>query len=173
MGIDTKRLTNGNVYIDGNSLMGKVDECKLPEIVMTMSEHKALGMIGKLELPNGVFEKMTATFKWNSFYADTLKKVANPFGAIECQLRGSIETYGNAGRTAQVPYVAYITGTFNKLPLGGFKQGDNVDAESAMAVTYCKMEIDGEEIVELDVFANIYRAGGVDLLETYRINIGG
>lgn len=170
--VDIKRLTNANVYVDGNSLLGKVEECKLPDVVATVTEHKALGMVGKVELPSG-FDKMEATFKWNSLYSDVLVKVANPFRAVEVQVRGSIETYGNGGRTAQAPYVAYLTGTFKKMPLGGFKQGDNVEAETAMNVTYCKLEIDSEEIVEFDVLANIYKAGGVDLLETYKQNIGG
>jgi len=170
--IEVKRITNANVYVDGNSLLGKVDECKLPEVKVTMAEHKALGMQGKLEFPSGI-DKLEATFKWNSLYSDILLKVANPFTAVEVQLRGSLETYSNPGRIAQVPVVAYLTGVFNKFPLGGFKQHDNVEAETTMSVTYCKLEIDGATILEFDALANIYKAGDIDLLETYRTNIGG
>jgi hypothetical protein len=170
--IEVKRITNANVYVDGNSLLGKVDECKLPDVQITMSEHKALGMQGKLEFPSGI-DKLEATFKWNSLYSDILLKVANPFTAVEVQLRGSLETYSNSGRIAQVPVVAYLTGVFKKFPLGGFKQHDNVEAETTMSVTYCKLEIDGQAILEVDALANIYKAGGVDLLETYKTNIGG
>lgn len=170
--IEIKRLTNANVYVDGNSLLGKVDECKMPEVKVNMTEHKALGMVGKLEFPSGV-DKLEATFKWNSFYSDVLQKVANPFKAVELQLRGSLETYGNGGRTDQVGVVVYLTGTFNKLPLGGFKQHDNVETESTMSVTFCKLEINGEVVIEFDALANIYKVGGVDLLETYKQLIGG
>jgi uncharacterized protein len=170
--IEIKRITNANVYVDGNSLLGKVDECKLPEVKVTMTEHKALGMQGKLEFPSGL-DKLEATFKWNSLYSDILVKVANPYKAAEVQLRGSLETYGNGGRTDQVPVVAYLTGVFSKFPLGGFKQHDNVEAETTMSVTYCKLEIDGKEVIEFDALANIYKADGVDLLETYKTNIGG
>lgn len=170
--IEVKRITNANVYVDGNSLLGKVDECKLPEVKVTMAEHKALGMQGKLEFPSGI-DKLEATFKWNSLYSDILLKVANPFTAAEVQLRGSLETYSNAGRIAQVPVVAYLTGSFNKFPMGGFKQHDNVEAETTMSVTYCKLEIDSKVILEFDALANIYKVGDVDLLETYKTNIGG
>jgi len=172
MAIEVKRITNANVYVDGNSLLGKVEECKLPEVKVTMSEHKALGMQGKLDLPSGL-DKMEATFKWNSLYADVLAKVANPFKACEIQLRGSLETYGNLGRMEEVPVVAYLTGVFTKFPLGGFKQHDNVEAETTMSVTFCKLEIDGRAVLEFDVYANIYKADGVDLLATYKTNIGG
>lgn len=170
--IEIKKICNANVYVDGNSLLGKVDECKLPEIKVIMAEHKALGMQGKLEFPSGI-DKLEATFKWNSLYSDVLVKVANPYKAVEVQLRGSLETYGNAGRTAEVPVVAYLTGVFSKFPLGGFKQHDNVDAETTMSVTYCKLELDGKEILEFDSLANIYKANGEDLLEIYKTNIGG
>jgi hypothetical protein len=170
--IEIKRITNANVYVDGNSLLGKVDECKLPEVKVLMSEHKALGMQGKLEFPSGI-DKMEATFKWNSLYSDILAKVANPFKAVEVQLRGSLETYGNGGRSAEVPVVVYLTGVFSKFPLGGFKQHDNVDAETSMSVTYCKIEIDGRSLLEFDALANIYKADGVDLLAQYKTNIGG
>lgn len=170
--IEVKRITNANVYVDGNSLLGKVDECKLPEVKVTMAEHKALGMQGKLEFPSGI-DKLEATFKWNSLYDDILLKVANPYKAAAVQLRGSLETYSNDGRIAQVPVVAYLTGVFNKFPLGGFKQHDNVEAETTMSVTYCKLELDGKTIIEFDALANIYKAGDTDLLETYKQNIGG
>ncbi|MGE4402849.1 MAG: phage major tail tube protein [Desulfobulbus sp.] len=172
MGITINRITNANVYVDGNSLLGKVEECKLPEIKITLSEHKTLGMQGKLEFPSGI-DKMEATFKWNSLYADVLIKVANPFQAAEVQVRGSLETYANAGRIEEVPVVAYLTGTFTKFPMGGFKQHDNVEAETSMSVKYAKLELNGQEILEVDALANIYKAGGVDLLATYKTNIGG
>lgn len=170
--IEVNRICNANVYVDGNSLLGKVEECKLPEVKVTMTEHKALGLQGKLEFPSGL-DKMEATFKWNSLYADVLAKVANPFKAVEVQVRGSLETYGNSGRTQETPMVAYLTGVFSKFPLGAFKQHDNVEAETTMSVTYCKLELDGTTILEFDALANIYKAGDVDLLETYKTNIGG
>lgn len=170
--IEIKRICNANVYVDGNSLLGKVEECKLPEVKITLSEHKALGMQGKLEFPSGI-DKMEATFKWNSLYSDVLAKVANPFKTVEIQVRGSLETYGNSGRIEEVPMVAYLTGSFTKFPMGAFKQHDNVEAETSMSVTYAKLELAGQTILEVDALANIYKAGGLDLLETYRTNIGG
>ena len=46
-----------------------------------MVEHKALGMVGTLELPSGV-DKMDGEIKWSSFYADALIQVANPYANI-------------------------------------------------------------------------------------------
>lgn len=172
MAIETKQITNANVYIEGKSFLGKAEEIKLPDVVASMVEHKALGLAGKVELPSG-FDKMEATIKWNSLYDDVLMKAANIYQAVQLQCRSSQETYVGGGRTKEVPVVIFMTGTFKKFPLGGFKQHDKVEAETAMSVTYIRLVVDGKDIVELDVLNNIYKVGGVDLLADYRANIGG
>ncbi|MZQ57783.1 phage major tail tube protein, partial [Escherichia coli] len=45
--IEVNRITNANIYINGNNLLGRAEEIKLPDISMIMQEHKALGMVGK------------------------------------------------------------------------------------------------------------------------------
>jgi P2 family phage contractile tail tube protein len=167
-----KQIVNANVYIDGNSFLGKTEEIKMPDVVVTMTEHKALGLVGKVELPSGL-DKMECSIKWNSLYPEVLKMAGNPFKAVQLQCRASMETYTGQGRTAEVPVIVFISGTFKNFPTGNYKQHDNVEAETKMSVTYIRLNVDGTDVVEVDVLANIYKIDGVDLLETYRSNIGG
>jgi len=88
------------------------------------------------------------------------------------QIRSSQETYTGQGRTEEVPVVVFLTGSFKKFPLGGFKQHDNVEAETALTITYLRLVVNGEDIVEIDVLSNIYKVAGEDLLAQYRSNIG-
>lgn len=170
--IKINRLTNANLYVDGKSFLGKAEEISLPAIKHIMSEHKALGMLGKMEFFAGI-EKMEAKIKWNAFYVDALKKMGNPTQAMQIQVRASLEEYQAQGRTAQLPVVAFVTCTSKDFPGGNFKQHDNVEAESNLNVTYYRLEINREPIVEIDILANIYKVDGVDIFETYRQNIGG
>ena len=39
--IQVNRMTNGNVFFEGNSLMGQVAEVELPEVKVKEAEHKA------------------------------------------------------------------------------------------------------------------------------------
>lgn len=169
--IKINRLTNANVYVDGNSFLGKAEEINLPVIKQKMSEHKALGMIGLMEFFAG-FEKMEAKIKWNSFYSDVLKKMGDPTTAMQIQVRASLEVYTAAGRTEQLPLVVFMTATAKDFPLGNYKQHDNVEAETNLNVTYVRLEINNEPIVELDLVANIYKVNGVDKFATYRNNLG-
>jgi P2 family phage contractile tail tube protein len=170
--IQINKISNANVYVDGVGHLGKAEEVDLPKITHKMVEHKALGMVGTFQLPTGI-EPMEARIKWNSLYADILKKVANPFKAINIQIRSSQEVFTSAGRTSEVPVVCYMTATPKDFDPGKFKQHDLIETENMYNVTYLKLTIDGQEIVEFDAIANIYKADGVDLLANYRTNIGG
>jgi P2 family phage contractile tail tube protein len=170
--IEINRLTNANVYVDGNSFLGRAEEIQLPQIKHKMAEHKALGMAGSSEFFSGI-EKMECKIKWASLYPDVMKKASNPFKTVQLQARASLETYSGQGRTKEVPVVVYLTGAFREFPLGNFKQHDNAEFETSLSVYYAKLVVDGTEIFEIDVIENIYKVDGVDVLETYRTNIGG
>lgn len=169
--IQVNRLTNANVYINGVSQLGKAEEISLPVVKQVMTEHKSLGLVGKMEFASGI-DKMEAKIKWNSFYSDVFKKFASPFSTLNLQCRSSIERYDSTGRVAQIPYVVYMTAYAKDFPLGNFKAQDNVELESNLSVTYIKIEENGESVLEIDVLANIYKVGGVDQLALYRQNLG-
>ncbi|MBL8509623.1 MAG: phage major tail tube protein [Chitinimonas sp.] len=170
--IQVNRIVNANIYLDGTNLLGRAEEVKLPDIQAIMAEHKALGMVGKIELPSG-FDKLEGEVKWNSLYEEVAKAMANPFKAVQLQCRSSIETYGPGGRIEQVPLATFLTVMFKKNPLGTYKQHDNAEFASSFTATYIKQVVRGKEVLELDYMANIFKVNGEDLLATYRDNIGG
>ena len=171
MSIQVNKVTNANVYVDGASWMGRAEEISLPDVAVKMSDHKALGMVGESQLPAGL-QKMSAKIKWNAVYSDVMKKTHDPFTACRLMVRASVETYEGGSRTAQVPCVVYLTGTWMKSGGLNFKPQDNVEMENELNVTAYKMEINGEEIVDIDVLNNRWRVNGVDQLATYRANLG-
>ncbi len=170
--IEVNRITNANIYVNGVNMLGKAEEIKLPDITSIMSEHKALGMIGKMELPSG-FDKMEGEIKWNSLYDTVAKSMANPFKAVQLQCRSSIESYGTGGRIQEVPLVTFLTVMFKKNPAGTFKQHDNAEFSSTFTATYLKQVINGKDVLELDYMSNIFKVDGEDLLANYRNHIGG
>ena len=170
--ITLRRVTNAAVYINGNSLLGRAEEIKLPDITTLMTEHKALGMVGKLELPSG-FDKLEGEIKWNSYYPEVAATMADPYSMVQLQCRSSVETWGAGGRTEQLPLVTFLTVLFKKNPLGNFKQNDNAEFGTSFAAYYIKQQFAGADVVELDVLANIYKVGGQDKLDLMRAYQGG
>ncbi|MEX3555336.1 MAG: phage major tail tube protein [Burkholderia gladioli] len=171
-GIQINRITNANIYLNGNCLLGTAEEIALPDISIKETDHKALGMVGSIVLPSG-FDKLEGKIKWNSFYIDIWRQFGNPFVPVSLQCRCSVETYTSQGRTAQVPLVTFVTATLKKLPLGTFKQHDNAEFQSEFTATYVKQQMNGADVMELDVMANVFKVNGVDQLDIYKTNIGG
>ena len=171
-GIQINSLTNANIYIAGDSLLGRAKEIELPEIKQMTADHEALGMVGKVAFSSGV-EKMEGKISWNAIYGDVIKTVGDPTAAIDVQVRGNLESHNSGGLASEVPFVAYLKVRFRSLPAGTFKQHENVELESEFDCYYMKLAIDGEDHIEFDPMSNIYIVGGVDILATYRSNIGG
>lgn len=171
MSLNIHRITNANVYSDDLNQFGQAEEINMGKLMQTMVEHKALGMKGKIELPAG-FDKMEISIKWNSFYADTFKKYANPFKAIKIQVRASVEVWEGGDKVDEKPLVIYATTTSKGFPIGNFKAQDNVEYENDLACTQIKMEYASENVMEFDAMANILIIDGVDQFAAYRNNLG-
>lgn len=171
MAVEVRKLTNANVYFDGQSYLGKVMEVNLPEVAFKQVEHSALGMHGSLDIPTGM-DKMELTMNWSTVDPVAFKKISNAYTAWSFQVRSSLERFESTGRTAQDSYVAYFRGMPTNIPNQAFKQHNNVEAESKFSISYYKLEINGAKIYEIDVLNNIYIVDGVDLLATYRANLG-
>jgi len=169
--IVVNRVTNANVLFDGKSMLGRAEEIDLPDVKFTTAEHKALGMQGKLELPTGI-EKMEAQFRWNSFYPDVMSRIPNPYTFVSLQVRTSVETWDATGRTTQSARVVFLSGGFKEFSSGKYKPHDNAQFPSKMNVVYIKDVLDGRELYEIDVMANIYKVDGVDLMAQFRTNLG-
>lgn len=166
------KIFHANAYVDGTtSLLSRFSEMKLPDLSVAMAEHKGGGMFGTLELPSGL-AALTVTVKVSGLYPDLQKFGGNPFATRRIQVRANVETHDADGRIAELPLVCTIGGRWKKLGGLTIKPQENTDLDDEVAVHYIKTVLGGDELYEIDVHANIYRVGGVDLLETMRKNLG-
>ena len=110
-------------------MLGKVEEINLDAVKAKMEEVKSLGLVGTYELFSG-FDKFGGKIKWNSFYPQYAKQVANPFVPVTLQVRSSIETHSSLGMT-RTPMVTLLTVRFTENPLGQWQQHQNVPFETS------------------------------------------
>lgn len=162
-------ITNGTAYLNGNKLAGKLDELELPSIKMKMEDISALGIFGDTEIPVGM-EKLEAKFKWNSIYRENWND-ESPMKACRMIVKSEMVANGAQGRINTTRVTTTISGIFKEFPLGSIKPGAKQDGlEHVMAVTYLKLEVGKETVYEIDVYNNIFRQGGKDLLESFKSN---
>ena len=168
--INVSRITNANIYMDGASLLGRAEEVELTFPKAKMVDHKGLGMFGTGEFPAGI-DKLEAKLKWISVYEEVMANMSI-FTSHQFQIRASKEMYTSQGRTAEVPFIGLMTAQFKDGGPLNFKQHEQVDFPTTLAVYHCEYYIGGVQFLLYDLMANMYVVNGVDQLAQFRANIG-
>ncbi len=123
-----RTLKNFNLFNDGNSYMGQVEEVTLPKLTRKMEEYRGGGMIGAVQLDMGQ-EKVELEWKCAGFMRGVLEQYGaikidgvplrfagayqrdddGSVSAVEVIMRGRHETYsfGDAEPGEQRPEVAH------------------------------------------------------------------
>ena len=168
--INVSRITNANIYMDGASLLGRAEEVELAFPKAKMVDHKGLGMFGTGEFPAGI-DKLEAKLKWISVYEEVIANMSI-FASHQFQIRASKEMYTSQGRTAEVPFIGLMTAQFKDGGPLNFKQHEQVDFPTTLAVYHCEYYIGGVQFLLYDLMANMYVVNGIDQLAQFRANIG-
>lgn len=168
--LNVTRVTNANIYVDGVSLLGRAEEIELAFPKAKMVDHKGLGMFGTGEFPAGI-DKLEAKVKWDSIFSEVLLTLSI-FHSHQFQIRASVEEYTSLGRTAELPFIGLMTAQFKEGGPLNFKQHEQVDFPSTLAVYHCEYIIAGVTYLIYDLLANIYIVNGVDQLAVFKANLG-
>ena len=171
MSIAVNRVTNAGVYLAGNAFLGRAEKVTLPTLKLKMSDHRGLGMVGAMDLPDGI-EKMDGSILWNSYYPDALARAADTTRTVQLQVRAAVESYTAAGLTDQSPLVCTMSVLFSELPLGTFEHQKPATVETKFCCYAAKTQIGATVILDYDVFANRYSAAGADVLALFREIVG-
>lgn len=165
-----ERLTNFNAYNDGKKLVGTVD-VTMPEVAFMTDTISGAGIAGEIDSPViGMVQSMTSTLTWRTITKAAAVLASPRVHAIE--LRGSQEVFDQSTgtKTAQALRVAMRVQPKN-LNLGSLEVGSSTGTESEFEVTYLKVILAGEEILEIDKFNFICKIDGTDYLADVRDNI--
>jgi P2 family phage contractile tail tube protein len=166
-----KIFTNANLYIDGGSRIGQVEEFTSPTIAQKMQEVTGLGLTANAMVAVGL-EPMEATLKFAGVYGNTFKLVADPDKKTQYQLRGNIDVIDATGKVEQKPYLATLLAACSEFNTGAAKKSENPGMEAKLNVFFYELQIEGEPIVKVDLDNHIYEVAGKDKLAAYKGNLG-
>ncbi|KGQ59531.1 phage major tail tube protein [Gallibacterium anatis] len=164
------QVDNANVYINGNSLIGKAKSIKLPEFEVEFIEHDNLGLVGVIKLPSKV-NALEGEVTWDGFYPEVAAVAGNPFKTAQLMVRADVRVFNAAGMAEEVPLVLTLNAMFSKVNLGEYKK-EPTEYPMTFQVHSVKQMINGKEVLFYDAFSNQYRVAGQDILQKYRANIG-
>lgn len=171
MSISINQIVNGNVYINGNSQMGRANEVKIPDIEFEKVSHKGLGLHGEIKLPAGT-NAIEAEISWDSFYPEVRALLLNPYKNSQLMIRSNLQVFDSRGLAAEEPMVTMMNVSASKIGGTAQKNKENSEFGDTVDVYSIKQTVAGKEILFIDVLANIYRVNGQDVLQKYRTNIG-
>ena len=160
------------VYDSSSSELYGIAEVTLPDFEAMSEELSGAGMSGAVETPVlGHFGSMTCSFKWRTITKEATALMAQK--AHQLDLRGSCQSYDSEkGVIESYPVKLTVKAIPKKFGLGSFNVGKSGDGESEFELTYIKMLVDNEEVVELDKYNYIFRVHGTDYLESVRKDLG-
>jgi len=171
MALTVTKVMDANVYVNNTSKHGQASEITCPDVSYKMDDFQALGLVGTPKYFSGL-EAMEATIKWTYPDNDAQIALANPFQPVELMIRSNKMVLENDAVVDNQPVTIYLRALPTKHPGGSFKAKEAVEVEHTFAVNRYKLEVNGEEIIEIDVPNNIFRIGGEDILSDYRTNLG-
>ncbi|MBD2261373.1 phage major tail tube protein [Pseudanabaena sp. FACHB-2040] len=160
------------VWLDGVSLAGHINEVELPELEFDMREHESLALRGTSEYPTRM-NALECTITWADYTPELARAAANPFKAVNLQMRANFAEYTAGSKTGDVLQVISLTGRFKNNQLGSYSPGE-MERESVLAIDYVKEVWNGQVMLEFSVNPPIYRSGpgAPDLFALLRANLG-
>lgn len=161
-------LVNMNLFVDGKGYAGLATELTLPKLKRKTEDFRAGGMDGPVKMGMGM-EALEAGFT----LAGVSKDVLVFFGvADESAFNGNFRGAFKDQKGAVVAVVATFRGLLVEVDPGSWKAGDKAETKFNAALSYYKLELDGEVIFELDPANCVRVINGKDEVAEERKAIG-
>jgi P2 family phage contractile tail tube protein len=164
-----RTLKHFNVFADGVSHAGEVEEIDLPKLTRKVEEYRAGGMNGPVEIDLGGDKLEIETT-----YGGLMREILKQFGTTTVD--GAMLRFAGAYQredTGAVDAVEIVVrGRHTEIDFGKAKAGSKDPFKVKSALSYYKLTVNGEEWIEIDHVNFIERVFGVDRLAEQRRAIG-
>lgn len=163
------KLKAMNLFNEGRSYLGQVDEVVLPKLTAKMEEWRGAGMDAPVDIDLGM-EKLSMEWTAGGWLSDALKQfgVLNVSG-VGLRFTGAIQS-DDAEQVKAVEVV--VRGRHSEIDFGTAKAGEDTAHKYTTSLSYYKLTVDGEEVIEIDILNMVKKVGGKDLMADFRSALG-
>ena len=164
-----RKLKNFALFVDGENYMGEVPEVTLPTLTRQMDDYRGGGMNMPVKLDFGM-EGMEAEIKAAGWFGGLLATWGTPRadGAM-LRFAGALQPDDTGAVTA---CEAVLRGRFSEFDPGSAKAGEGTELKYKFALSYYKLTINGENLIEIDVVNMVETVNGTDRLAEVRAALG-
>lgn len=159
-------IKNYNLYVDGTSYAGEVEEVNLPKITLKNEEYRAGGMDAPITIDMGM-EKLEADFQISGMKSE-IYRLLSTSKAFNITLRAAV-----SDETGDItPHIAVLRGKVRAIEPATVKTGEKGNLKVMLDVTYYAHTIGAEQILEIDVPNMVRKFADNDVLKLVRQAIG-
>lgn len=163
------KLKYMNLFNDAASYMGEIAEVVLPKLTRKMEEWRGGGMARPLMADMGG-EVLSIEWTCGGIMRDVFKQYGvTKHDGVQLRFAGS---YRAEDKDEPMAVEVVIRGRHSEIDPGTAKAGDDTTFKVTSQVSYYKLTIDGEVLIEIDVMGMVEKVDGVDLLAKDRKAIG-
>lgn len=161
-----KKVTHFDCFVDGHGHAGVIEEVELPKLTLKMEEWRGGGMDTPAQIDLGT-EKLEATLT----LGENVRAILKLWGLFGSERGLTLRASQGAGAAAE-GIVVEMRGTCAELDMGTLKAGDANKTKHKFALSYYRLAIGGEDLIEIDIENMVRKVGGVDQLAAVRKNLG-
>ena len=164
-----KKLKNFATFVDGENYMGQMPEVTLPTLTRKTEGYRGGGMNGEIEIDLGM-EGMEAEFKAAGWLINMLKTWGTPrHDGLLVRFAGALQP-DDTGEVEQCECV--MRGRIKEFDPGGAQAGEKTEQTYKVAVSYYKLSIAGQTVLEIDLPNLVEMVGAEDRLAQIRAALG-
>lgn len=164
-----RKLKNFNLFVDGESYVGQVTEVTLPKLSRKTEDYRAGGMNGPISADLGM-EKIE--LKWTAAgYIQSLLTQwgTQTVGGVLLRFAGALQADDSADVTS---LEITVRGKHTELDFGKAEAGGKTEIQVSSAISYYKLVLNGQTLIEIDLVNLVEVIDGTDLMADIRTAIG-
>ena len=160
-----RKLKNLNLFGDGESFLGQVNEVTLPTLTRKMEAYRGGGMSGEIDIDLGQ-EKIELEHKYGGLMRSILRQYGvTGHAGVQLRFAGAYQRDDTGGVDA---VEVVVRGRHSEISPGTAKAGDDTEFTVKTTCSYYKLTINGVVEIEIDLVNMIEIVGGVDRLAEQR-----
>ena len=165
------KLINYRVYKDGATMLGE-GTVDLPEIAYMVDTLSGAGIAGEIETPViGHIQSMSTTINWRTINKDAIDLLKTS-GALLTFRASQQQVQADTNALQNEPVKILMRVLPKTTTLGSAEVGATTDSSTELEVTYLKIEIGNENMLEIDKVNFKFIVRGEDRLASVRSDLG-
>ena len=164
-----RKLKNFNVFYNGDNYIGRAAEVELPKLTRKTEDYQGGGMSGPVKVDLGL-EGLEINHTWGGFEAEIYRQFGIP------TVDGMLLRFSGAYQrddTADVDAIdVVVRGRHTEIDPGSAKAGDDTELKVKSDLSYYKLTVNGEVVVEIDLINFVETINGADRLAEFRAAMG-